>query len=204
MLTLDHLALSAQTLEEGVAHVEAVLGVPLVAGGQHALMATHNRLLGLGDLYFEVIAPDQTLPRPAFPRWFDLDRFTGPPRLTNWICRCSDLAAEIAASPPGIGAALALSRGELRWTMAVPADGILPFDNAFPALIAWQGSAHPATRLPDSGLRLTLLEIAHPEAPALRTALAGRFADPRVQIVPGPAKALRATFATPHGPRVLQ
>jgi hypothetical protein len=57
-LRLDHLAISAGTLDEGVAAVEEALGVPLAGGGQHPHMATHNRLLGLGDLYLEVIAAD--------------------------------------------------------------------------------------------------------------------------------------------------
>ena len=50
-MELDHIAVSAATLAEGVAHVEAALGVRLgVAIGNHALMATHNRLLGLGPV----------------------------------------------------------------------------------------------------------------------------------------------------------
>jgi len=73
MLTFDHLAVSALTLDEGVAHVESALGVALQGGGQHVKMGTHNRLLALGDLYLEVIAPDPGLPRPDRPRWFDLD-----------------------------------------------------------------------------------------------------------------------------------
>ena len=36
MLRLDHLAVSATTLDEGVAAVEAALGVPMAGGGQHA------------------------------------------------------------------------------------------------------------------------------------------------------------------------
>ncbi len=203
MLILDHLALAAETLEAGVAHVEAALGVTLAGGGQHPLMGTHNRLLGLGDLYFEVIAIDPSAPRPAFPRWFDLDRFAGRPRITNWICRCDDLEAELALSPPGTGAPVALSRADFRWRMAVPADGVLPFGNAFPALIQWEGPAHPAPRLPESGVRLDRLEIAHPEAGALAAALAGRLDDPRVAIVPG-APAMRAAFDTPHGRRWLE
>ncbi len=203
MLTLDHFAVSARNLAEGVAHVETALGISLSAGGQHPHMATHNRLLSLGpDLYLEVIAPDPAQPRPAWPRWFDLDRFTGPPRLTNWICRCADLDAELALSPPGTGLPVALSRGDFRWRMAVPETGILPFDNAFPALIQWDGSAHPAPRLPDPGIRLTRLEIAHPQADALSAALQGRLTDPRLHITPG-AQAMRATFATPQGERHL-
>lgn len=203
MLLLDHLAVSALALDEGVAAVEAALGVALAGGGQHPHMSTHNRLLGLGDVYLEVIAADPAAPRPAWPRWFDLDRFTGPPRLTNWIAACDDLAAALAAAPPGTGIATPLARGDYRWQMAIPADGRLPFDGCFPALIQWQGSLHPARSLPDAGVRLTRLEIAHPDAAALRAALAG-FADPRVQITQGPYKALRASFSTPHGARRIE
>jgi hypothetical protein len=204
MLVFDHLAVSATTLAEGVDAVEAALGVSLAGGGEHPHMSTHNRLLGLGDLYLEVIAVDPAAPAPAWPRWFDLDRFSGPARLTNWVARCDDLAAELALSPAGTGTPVALSRGDFRWQMAVPADGCLPFDGCFPALIHWEGTAHPAQRLPDAGVRLTRLEIAHPQADALSDALAGRMSDPRIAIVPGPAKAMRAQFETPHGTRVLE
>lgn len=201
MLTFDHIAISAERLEDGVAAVEAALGVALAGGGQHPQMATHNRLLGLGDLYLEVIAADPSAPRPDWPRWFDLDNFSGPPRLTNWVARTDDLAAALAAAPMGIGHPVALSRGPFRWQMAVPADGRLPFDGAFPALIQWQPPHHPTQALPDVGVCLTRLEIAHPQAAALRAALP--LADPRVHIVEGAAKALRATFLTPHGERSL-
>ena len=203
MLAFDHIAVSAETLADGVASVEDRLGVPLAGGGQHPHMATHNRLLGLGDLYLEVIAADPDAPRPAWPRWFDLDRFSGPPRLPNWVARCDDLDAEVALSPPGIGVPVALSRGDFRWRMAVPGDGILPFDGAFPALIQWQGSAHPAPRLPDAGVRLIRLTLIHPQADALRDGLAGRLDDPRVVVEQGPEKAMQAEFATPHGTRRL-
>lgn len=203
MLVFDHLAVSAETLADGVAWVEDRLGVALAGGGQHPHMATHNRLLGLGDLYLEVIAADPAAPRPAWPRWFDLDRFSGVPRLTNWVARCDDLDAELALSPQGIGVPVALARGDFRWRMAVPGDGILPFDGGFPALIQWQGSAHPAQRLPDAGVRLRQLTLIHPQADALRAALTGRLDDPRVTIEPGPAKAMQAEFSTPHGIRAL-
>ncbi len=202
-MRLDHLAVSAGTLAEGVAAVEAALGVALAPGGVHPHMGTHNRLLGMGDIYLEVIAPDPAAPRPAWPRWFDLDRFSGPPRLTNWIAACDDLEAEIALGPQGVGVPVALERGDLRWRMAVPADGRLPFGDAFPALISWQGPAHPVQRLPDTGVRLIRLEVVHPQAHALHDALAGRMADPRVVLLPGPEKALRAAFQTPSGVRHL-
>lgn len=204
MLTFDHLAISAETLEAGVEAVEAALGVALGGGGQHAHMATHNRLLGLGDLYLEVIAADPGAPRPAWPRWFDLDQFSGRPRPTNWILRCDDLDAALTTAPAGTGVPVDLARGDYRWRMAVPADGRLPFGNAFPALIQWQGTLHPAKALPDVAVRLHRLEIASPKAADLRASLSGRFEDPRVAITDGPVTALRATFDTPNGRRVLE
>lgn len=200
-LSFDHLAVSAETLAEGVAVVEAALGVALAGGGQHPHMSTHNRLIGLGDLYLEVIATDPAAPKPDWPRWFDLDNFAGRPRLTNWIARCDDLVAAVAQAPAGGGVPVSLQRGDYRWQMAVPADGKLPFDGCFPALIQWEGALRPARALPESGVRLTRLEIAHPQADALRAAL--NLQDPRVVIVAGQSKELRASFATPHGVRVL-
>ncbi|WP_323006391.1 VOC family protein [Pseudorhodobacter sp.] len=204
MLTLDHLALSATNLAEGVDLVEQALGVALAPGGTHALMSTHNRLLGLGDIYLEVIAIDPAAPKPPHPRWFDLDHFTGAPRLTTWIVACDNLDTALATLPQAAGTPVDLQRGDLRWRMAVPANGRLPFGDAHPALIQWHGSAHPAQRLPDSGIRLALLEITTPDAAALNDALKGQFHDARVNIIPGPQKAMRASFSTPHGTRVLE
>ncbi|WP_102108822.1 VOC family protein [Oceaniglobus roseus] len=200
MFELDHLAVSAASLADGVAFVEAALGVTLAPGGVHEAMGTHNRLLSLGPgLYLEVIAVDPAGRDPGRPRWFDLDRFEGPPRLTNWILRCDDLAAGLARAPRGTGEIMALRRGDLAWRMAVPARGVLPFDDLAPALIQWEGAAHPAARLPEAGCRLEGLEVRHPRA----SALAEVFGDVAgVSFTDGPA-GLRARFATPKGRVVL-
>lgn len=200
MLRLDHLAISAASLAEGAALVEAALGVPMAGGGQHPAMGTHNRLLGLGDLYLEVIAVDPDAPAPGRARWFDLDRFSGPPRLTTWIVATDDMAKALATGPAGWGTPLALARGDYRWQMAVPDDGRLPYDNTCPALIQWGGTLHPAAALPDQGLRLARLRITHPQADALRAALA--LDDPRVTFATGPA-GLHAVIDTPRGPVTL-
>jgi hypothetical protein len=196
-LRLDHIAVAATTLGEGVTAVENLLGVSLSAGGQHPAMATHNRLLGLGDVYLEVIATDPNAMPPGRPRWFALDRFAGPPRLTNWVLACDDLDAALAGAPPGAGVPMELARGDFRWRMAVPPDGELPMGGAFPALIEWQGEAHPAARLPDSGLRLARLEVAHPDMADLAPALAG-LRDARVVLTEGPA-AFTAVLRAPDG-----
>lgn len=202
MAAFDHLAVSAATLDEGAAAVEAALGVPVGPGGAHPFMGTHNRLLGLGPgEYLEVIAIDPAAPAPPHPRWFRLDRFSGAPRLSNWIVRVEDLDAALGRAPAGAGRAVDLERGLYRWRMGVPADGCLPCDDAFPALIEWKETLHPAAALPDLGCRLVRLEIAHPDAAALRAALP--LSDPRIALVAGD-RALRATIATPHGQRVLE
>ena len=82
MIELDHLAVAGETLAEAVAHVEDALGVEMAAGGVHVEMGTHNRLLSLGPgMYLEAIAVDPAARGPDRPRWFDLDRFQGRPRL---------------------------------------------------------------------------------------------------------------------------
>ena len=202
MLTLDHLAVAAETLEAGRAHVEAALGVALQPGGRHARFGTHNMLMGLADgLYLEVIAVDPAAPAPADARWFNLDAVTGPPRLANWICRTPAIGPALARFPQA-GRAVALERGDLRWSMAVPESGVLPFDNLFPALIHWPGEAHPAARLADTGCALTRLTVRHPRAEALRATLAPALHDDRLAFDIG-APGLFAEIMTPHGPRIL-
>ena len=202
MLTLDHLAVAAASLAEGRDRVEEALGVRLRTGGQHAHFATHNLLLGLADgLYLEVIAVDPRAAPPRQVRWFDLDRFSGPPRLGNWICRTDDLPAAVAALPD-VGAPVALKRGDLRWRMAVPEDGRLPFDNCHPAIMQWDCAIHPAEMLGDTGVALRYLVVTHPETGALKERLQGVLNDARVLFEPG-RPALRAEFDTPHGRRIL-
>jgi hypothetical protein len=201
MWELDHLAVTCADLDEGTAHVESALGLPLLPGGQHARYSTHNRLLGLGTgLYLEVIAPDPAAPPPPHPRWFGLDR-AGPPRLSNWIARTADLPLALALSPGDAGFPVALSRGDLAWTIAVPPDGHVPQSGGWPTLIQWTAGQHPSARLPDSSVRLTRLEIDHPDATALAAALP--MTDPRLVFLPAPLPALRACFTTPSGARWL-
>lgn len=200
-MEFDHIAVSATDLGDGVRVVEAALGVTLAPGGQHDHMATHNRLLSLGPgQYLEVIAPDPAQPAPAWKRWFNLGALSGPPRLTNWIMRTDDLDAALALAPTGAGKATDLQRGDYRWRMAIPETGILPFEDAFPALIQWQ-SCHPADSLPDVGCRLHRLTVMHPQAEKLRKAL--QFDDPRIVIAEGDTKGMMAEIQTPMGLRLL-
>ena len=189
----DHLAIACEDLAEGAAALEAALGVALAPGGRHAAFGTHNRLLSLGPgEYLEVIAADPDADPPPRPRWFDLDRFTGAPRLVTWVARVPDLSAVAAG---GRDQVLDLSRGAYRWRMAGRSDGRLIAGGAAPPLIEWQG-AHPADALPDAGCRLTQLVLRHPD-PDTRAALPGQD-DPRLTVAPG-LPGLAACLATPAG-----
>jgi hypothetical protein len=198
--TIDHLVVTAPTLDAGVAHVAACLGVDLDPGGQHPVMGTHNRLLSLGPgCYLEVIAPDPSLPAPARPRWFRMDEREGTPRLTNWVLRTGDLDTALSVAPDGAGQATALTRGDLAWRIGIPADGRLPFDDLFPALIEWQGIRHPSLALPDRGCRLTGLDLTHPDTAAIDRALAPFRPLPDIRVIPGDAPRLTARIETPAG-----
>ncbi|ABG31639.1 VOC family protein [Roseobacter denitrificans] len=203
MIAFDHIAIAGETLSAARAYVEDALGVALQDGGAHDVFFTHNALLGLeAGLYLEAIAINPDAPQPDRPRWFDLDRFEGAPRLTNWICRTGDLAETLVNMPEAFGKPVALKRGDLRWQMAVPQDGILPFDNCAPALIEWQSAPHPAERLPRSGVTLRRLTVTHPQALQLKDLLRGQMQDDRISIETGPV-AMQADFDTPQGPRTL-
>jgi hypothetical protein len=204
MLSFDHLAIGAETLDEGTETVEATLGVPLEPGGVHPAMGTHNRLLSLGPgEYLEVIAIDPDAQPPGRPRWFALDDFRGPPRPSAWIARAKALMPALARAPAGAGQPHALSRGDFAWDMAIPDTGLLPYGGLFPALIAWKGKAHPADALPDRGIRLRHLVLTHPRAASLRAALTPLIEDARLAISLGAEPHIAAEFDTPDGPRVL-
>jgi len=203
-LSVDHIAVAARSLEEGTNYVEAVLGVPMSRGGKHEAMGTHNKLLSLGPhCYLEVIAVDPDAPSPGRKRWFNLDAYSGPPRVTNWICATSDLEEALAAAPPGSGTPMALQRGELSWQMGVTDFGRLPFDDAMPALIQWGPGGHPNAQLPDYGLRLSRIDVFHPEADALMEAFPAIHGLSEVAVREGPEKRLIATISTPEGNRIL-
>lgn len=194
MLELDHLAVAARSLDEGKAFVEASLGIDLQPGGQHGRYGTHNLLAGLEDgLYLEVIAIDPSAKAPVDPRWFRLDEFDGAPCLHNWICRSEAMAADLPQMPAGAGRAVSLARGDLRWQMAVPEDGRLPYDEMCPAVMQWH-SPHPAPFLTPTGARLQQLVVQHPLAQALAERMSPLLDDPRVVFETATQPGLSAEF----------
>lgn len=211
MTELDHLTIAAHTLDHGLAYVRDALGVDLPTGGSHPRMATHNRLLRLGDgVFLEVIAIDPAAPPPARPRWFQLDDphlqadLRRSPRLLTWVVRTSDIATVFLASRAPLGAIEPMTRGDLRWLLTFANDGTLVDHGAIPSVIQWPAGPHPTTRMPDLGCTLDRLEIAHADPARLRADLASIGADTFATITAGPAPRLTAHIRTPAGVRVLR
>lgn len=174
-LQLDHLVVAAATLEQGTAWCRATFGVAPAAGGRHAFMGTHNRLLRLhgatpetwSEAYLEIIAIDPDAPRPDRARWFGLDEPTvqaavaTAPRLVHWVVRAADseaVRADWAARGVDPGPVEFAERqvpgGWLRWRITIPGDGRPADHGRVPALIAWEGP-HPAARIdPPAALEL--------------------------------------------------
>ncbi len=163
-MKLDHLVVAGETLEDAVRFSEGALGMPLSGGGEHAHFGTHNRVLGLeGREYFEAISVNPTAGALGRARWFGLDGFSGPARLVTWVCRVDSLEKALEVWPDA-GETVGLSRGDLRWRMAVPGGGRLSFDGVMPLLIEWEGDLHPCHGLGSCGLGIERLELVHPEA----------------------------------------
>ena len=175
---LDHLVVAAATLEAGVVHVAAALGVPegaFSAEGKHALLGTHNRLVNLGgSCYLEVIAIDPAAPAPTRARWFGLDdpsqqaRLAQRPRLLTWVARLqppADLSA--LAAQQQVPPVVAMHRGDFRWRIAVPDDGSLP--SWAPATCSDSSSSSSSSRsssVVGGGILPTVIQWDVPQTPA--------------------------------------
>ncbi len=171
---IDHIIITAPSLEIGGAYVFERLGVYPQKGGEHARMGTHNLLLSLGkSAYLEVMAINPAAPKPAAPRWFGLDEMpvNAPARLHTWVARTADLAATAKASAEPMRPIVPMSRGALNWLITSPdasldasrdtslRGGSATHGGLTPTLIEWQTDAHPASTLPDAGLVLMQLEF---------------------------------------------
>jgi hypothetical protein len=229
LLRLDHLVISARTLDEGTQFVADTLGVAPAGGGAHPLMRTHNRLLNLwGGIYLEVIAidPDGVAPRA---RLFALDdpathaRLERGPYLSHWVARVErpkQLIAWQRQYPQRIAPIVPMSRGDFTWGLSVRDDGAFPQagtqamnntdaviagDGIAPSLIQWDTPRHPSALLPETALALNALKAVHPQADAVAAHLKWLGAVHLLVLEPTEgAAALSAEFETPNGLRTLK
>ncbi len=159
LLRLDHLVVSARTLDEGTQYIADTLGVAPAGGGAHPLMRTHNRLLNLwGGVYLEVIAVDPNASSSTGAsnrtsngtadgahgtrraRLFALDdpvthaRLEKGPYLSHWVARVERpkrLTTWQTQYPQRIAPIVPMTRGDFTWGLSVADDGAFP---------AWQGA----------------------------------------------------------------
>jgi len=206
---IDHIVITAPSLETGSDLVSECLGVRPQKGGKHPHMGTHNLLLRLGDeTYLEVIAVDPAAQELSRPRWFALDTLPADarPRLACWVARTPDIRKSVSEASEALGLVEPMSRDALEWLITIPEDGSLPLDGVAPALVQWQVESHPASAMQDSGCRLAALQLFHPE-PARVEALLKSLAvsEPGVALSVGQAAVpgLAATIRTPQGLRIL-
>jgi len=204
---IDHLVFVAPRLEDGVAAVQATLGVAPVAGGAHPGRGTHNALLSVGPpSYLEVIAPDPAQVASG-PVPFGLDAPEVRAGLAAFAVGCDDIDAVLgdlrSAGVADVGAPAAMSRvlpdgSELSWRLAMLGE---PPHGAVPFLISWDGAASPAHDSPRAG-RLVALRAGQPEPRAASELLAALGID--VTVTASPTEWLEATIETDRGVVILR
>lgn len=203
---IDHFAIGADTLEQGVADMEAMLGVTVPRGGKHDAMSTHNCVMQSGnESFFELIAIDPDAPAdPGRVRWFTLDdpatqtRLATRPRALCWVVGTDDLDAVIAASPVDLGEVVLFTRGDRLWRLTVPKDGHLPMGGLLPAFIEWSPGPHPSTGQQALGVTLEKVQLTHPNPDDLTSILKTLGVDHLAQVSMGDA-ALSFELKTPNG-----
>jgi hypothetical protein len=201
---LDHIILGCNDLDAGVDYVYEHLGVRAAAGGVHPGAGTKNALLSLGALrYLEIIAPDKSQSASSDPRHVAELKH---PALVGWAIHRRGVdqfaaalrAAGVQTVGPKPGSRHRPDGTTLSWkslTLKDDSNGVLPF------FIEWgAGSLHPSADSP-RGCRLTKLQIATPDAAALRSLTAPLQLD--VQITHGTELRLGATIAGPKGSLAL-
>ncbi|MEM9562710.1 MAG: VOC family protein [Actinomycetota bacterium] len=200
-LDLDHLALACRTMDEGVAHVEALTGAtPLVLPAESGQWY-RSASLPLGpDCALEILAPN-----PDHDRFHPLGtmlRSFAEPRLLFWYLATSDLdrfGAAVEASGSGlhrvetIGSATGITDDDqpIAYTRAQVGKR---FTSAVPLVIEWR---HRHDREgTDRRCDVTSFVASHPDADRHNQVLAAVGA--RARLVVG-AHRLRLGLSTPNG-----
>ena len=210
---IDHLAIGARSVQDGVEYIRRELGVEIPAGGEHPHMGTHNHLMRLGTgMFLELIAINPQGDLPAQPRWFGLDdpavrrSIAGQPRLLTWVANTSDLGAATSAATIDFGVISELSRGDLRWSFALPEDGRLLAGGMLPYLMKWSSDTHPSARMADLGCELLSVTLRHANSEWLSRQLTaiGAAGLVTVESLPtGSVPELTALIRTPSGEKIL-
>ncbi|PCI86765.1 MAG: hypothetical protein COB24_08420 [Hyphomicrobiales bacterium] len=178
--TFDHIAIAANSLEQGVEFISQKFAVKIPFGGTHDQMGTHNHLMQIGDgIFLELITINPIAHPPKAPqqRWFDLDnpslqnQLKQSPKLVTWVARTANLKAELQNLNQDIGKIHHVTRGNLTWQITIPKNGQLTENGLFPTLIEWQNNQTPAPNMADLGIKLTSFTLTHPHPQHLKALL---------------------------------
>ena len=179
---IDHLAIGAANLSQGVAYIKTCLGVDIPYGGNHVDMGTHNHLMQLGDqVYLELMAINPDVEPPERPRWFGLEnayirrQLEQQPTLLTWVVSTDNLEELLQQAQTqakfSFGQSELMSRGDIRWCFGIPDDGRLLAGGIVPYVMEWKTDIHPPSNLADLGCQFQRLEIYHPHPTWLRSVL---------------------------------
>ena len=199
MLKLDHIVLAAQTLDEGITFVEERLKLKLDKGARHDMFGTHNRLLALGNCYFEVIALDPKAKPTQRALWYELGDFSGVPRLITWVCETDDMTRDLSQLPYNAGKAIRVTRDDLVWDLTIADNGKLPLNGCAPSIIDWKGTQPPTFKLPERDCRLQKLKVSHPNIAQINPWLKRILNDSRVELAHAKKPAINLILQTPNG-----
>lgn len=202
---IDHFAIGANDLPQGIDYIKSLLGISLSSGSKHDLMSTHNCVMQSGnESFFELIAIDPEAPDPGRTRWFTLDnpatqaKLVVRPRALCWVVNTDDLDTLVANSPIDLGEIVKFQRGDRTWRLTVPKDGHLPGNALLPAFIEWSPGPHPSTGQQDLGAQLLSVQISHPEPQSLQTTLKALQVDHLAEVSTG-EEALSFKLDSPNG-----
>ncbi|MFT5507104.1 MAG: hypothetical protein ACI89J_000168 [Hyphomicrobiaceae bacterium] len=202
---IDHFAIGAASLEQGVAALRASLGVEVPQGGKHDAMSTHNCVMQAGnESFLEILSIDPEAPAPSRARWFSMDepntiaRLVERPRALCWVVGTDDLDAILATSPVDLGEVVNFTRGDRSWRLTVPSDGHLPCGGLLPAFIEWSPGPHPSTGQQNLGVTLDQVKISHPDPIACRETLSALSVAHLAEVSEGPA-GLSFVLTGPNG-----
>ena len=181
---IDHIVFGCDQLDSGTAYLEAMLAASFSAGGQHHMMATHNRLLRLqNSIYLEAIAIDHVAAAKTGDsgrcRWFSLDddrtrqKLAISPQPLCWVVAVDDIHQATAKCGYDAGRITRVTRDDLEWWLTIPDDGSLAESGLLPSFIEWPNGRNPANRLPENGTTLQNIILVHPNPQFITSCIDG-------------------------------
>lgn len=168
MIYLDHIVIPAPSLAEGIEYVYDILGIEPGNENFHFDMATSNRRIKLGaDVYLEVVAVNEGLGSPAFPRWFylsniDLVRefWRKGQHVLCWVARTQHLDVLTRRYRHIFGEKTFIDNS---FHFALPPGSLPPWGGGLPYIIESEDVGTTADTLQDDGFELVDFKIMHPD-----------------------------------------